>query len=332
MPAKFPPQSCAVKRRGFTIIELLVAVSITVVMVGLMLTVVTNVLTLWNRTSGDLSAENQARHALDLLARDLQGAVIRTDGNVWLAATVQATSGAAGMTGESWTAGGGTLKPTGAESLRLGPALVPAVNDDGAGFEAARFGQGGMWLRLFTVESAAGQPSAPRAVSYQLARRAVGDGYNYQLFRSSVSPENTFNTGYDLFMAPATTSYNTGSAAAARGVGTIRRPRADFLLANDVIDFGVRFFATDGTVLFPSRASDIGLAATSDQTKLPPEGGVPEYGFPGIADVFLRILTPEGARQIRALEAGDIAGNWWEIALANSQVYTRRVMIASRPL
>jgi type II secretory pathway pseudopilin PulG len=191
MLANFSFQPRVTRPSGFTIIELLVAVSITVVMVGLILMIVTNVLTVWNRTSGDISRENQARQALDLLARDLQGAVFRADGNVWLAATVQSAGGNVGMTGESWTAGGGTLKPTGAVSLRLGPAMVPPVNDEGTdapelGFEDSRFGRRGMWLRLFTVEPEANRPSAPRAVSYQIARREVGSGYTYQLFRASI--------------------------------------------------------------------------------------------------------------------------------------------------
>lgn len=338
MLASFSFQPRTTRRSAFTIIELLVAVSITVVMVALMLTIVTNVLTVWNRTSGDLSAENQARQALDLLARDLQGAVFRRDGNVWLAATVQDAGGNAGMIGESWVAAdGGTVKPVGTVSRQLGPAMVPAVGDPGVSFEDTRFGQGGMWLRLFTVEPAAATPSAPRAVSYQIARRQVGDTYSYQFFRSSVSPENTFNAGYDLFMLAATPparSYNSAITTNPdeRLPESIRRPLPDFLLANDVIDFGVRFLDADGAVLFPDAAARIGFAATSDDTKVPPDGGVPVYGFPAIADVFLRILTPEGVRQIQALESNEIAGDWWDIALSNSQVYTRRVVIASRPL
>jgi hypothetical protein len=242
--------------------------------------------------------------------------------------------------------------------------MVPPVNDEGKdapelGFEDSRFGRRGMWLRLFTVEPEANQPSAPRAVSYQIARREVGSGYTYQLFRSSVSPENTFRTGYDLFMHLGTNSYNSQNTLNddpenQRRSETIRRPFPDFLLANDVIDFGVRFFDSDGIVLFPKTDEDFGLAATSDtadRTELPriegtlqpPEGtgGRPlQFGFPAVAEIFLRILTPEGARQIQALELGEIAPPsglsadlyWWEIVRDNSQVYTRLVVIASRPL
>lgn len=335
MLANFSFQPRAARRSGFTIIELLVAVSITVVMVALMLTVVTNTLNVWNRTSGDLTAENQARQIMDQIALDLQSAIFRSDNNAWLVATVQTSGGASGMNNESWNG----AKSAG-DSLDLDPARGRATDR----FEDARFGQGGMWLRFFTNsrESNSDTMSGPRAVSYQIIRRRATaiSPYAYQLFRSAVTHQNTFTTGYDLFMPANSTSYNVGLGTAG-APGNIRRPNASFLLANNVIDFGVRFLLSDaaGTVLFPQENGDLGFAATSDITRFPPVPvdagynlGNFQRGFPEVADVYVRILTGEGARLILALENGDIEGDWWEIALANSQVYTRRVMIASRPL
>ncbi len=335
---------------GFTIIELLVAVSITVVMVGLMLTVVTNVLNVWNRTTGDLSAENQARQVLDLITRDLQALVLRADGNIWLAATVQEAGGATGWTGEDvW---GTESKPAGASSINLTSALGRGASDH---FEEARFGQGGMWLRFFTNsrENANDPSAAPRAVAYQLVRRAVGTSttFSYQLYRSVVSQQRTFDAGYNLFMAEAAGGASYNSAYGNEGyAGNIRRPPANFLLANNIIDFGVRFSLSDAgsTVLFPKNAGDRGFAATSlTSNPVPPvpTSGAPtvaqmRYGFPQVVDVFLRVLTPDGARQIDALERGlmtppdglSTAEYWWQLAEQNSQVFTRRVSVASRPL
>lgn len=316
--------------RGFTLIELLVAVTITAVMVGLMLSVVTQTLTIWNRVSGDLSAENKARQIMNLIAGDFRAAVMRADGNVWLAATLQTTGGATGMTGETWDGG----KPAGG-SVNL--AAAQGRPDDL--FEDARFGQAGMWLRLFTVESAQGSEAAPRAVSYQIVRREIGGSIHYQLYRSSVEPDETFKAGYDLFRSTgATPSYNSaGTSEDAGHPGDIRRPRPDFLLADDVIDFGVRFWSGDGsaTLLFPQEADDFGFAATTDATKVPPGGtgsGTLRRGFPAKADVYVRILTAAGVRQIQALESGQTSGDWWEIAEAHSRVYIQRVALAGRAL
>jgi hypothetical protein len=61
-------------------------------------------------------------------------------------------------------------------------------------------------------------------------------------------------------------------------------------------------------------------------------------GFPDEAEVFLRVLTAEGARQVALIEnppvnsSAPTAGNWWDVAVANSQVFTRRITFAARPL
>jgi hypothetical protein len=47
---------------------------------------------------------------------------------------------------------------------------------------------------------------------------------------------------------------------------------------------------------------------------------------------MVRILTPEGVRLIQAIEQGTLQADWWETALRNSQVYTRRIEIKSKGL
>jgi hypothetical protein len=64
-------------------------------------------------------------------------------------------------------------------------------------------------------------------------------------------------------------------------------------------------------------------------------------GIPVAAEIMVRILTPEGARQIQAFENNLIvrppgvasdAEYWWQIVNQNSQVFTRRVEIRSTAL
>ena len=95
---------------GFTLVELLVATTITAVLAGVMVAIVANVSGFWGRTSGRASAESQARFVLDQIALDLQSALYRDDGAVWLAATIPANTGNTGL----WNTTGATtnaLKP-----------------------------------------------------------------------------------------------------------------------------------------------------------------------------------------------------------------------------
>ncbi|MFT3828438.1 MAG: hypothetical protein QM691_01905 [Opitutaceae bacterium] len=340
---------------AFTLVELLVASAVTVVLAGLMIAMLTQLARTWARAGGGLSARQEADHALDVLTRDLQSAIMRRDGRVWLAATVQPDQSGAGDAGGTL----GSWSPP----VRKPGAADPGTAESSLGLEPAsgriedcRFGMAGVWLRFVTNipdrNAQPGDTSAPRVVSYQLVRRAVsaaaGSAQRYALFRAEVRPyadespareRSAFAVGFDVFAA----GYNATAGGGNLGDGgTVRRPRRDLLLANDVIDFGVRFLrrdpiAPDGArVLFPAANGSVGFAATTDATARPPNpdvaAGAMSHGFPSEAEVLVRVLTEEGARQIEALEAGRSVGRgWWEIALAHSVVLTRRVTLEAVP-
>lgn len=325
--------------RAFTLLEVLVSAAVTVMLTALLLGVVAQVLDSWNRLSGTLTTAGQAGVILDHLAQDLEAVVLRADGAVWLAATVQADQsgpGDAGMSGVDWSA---TSKPSGALSLRLVP---------GSGrLEDCRFGQGAVWLRFFTSQpdsnDSLSNRSAPRAVAYQVVRRRVGDRYAYQLFRSQVRPgdgtASTFSAGYDLFSSEYTTP--NGSA---QHPGNVRRPNAGFLLGNQVVDFGLRVYAR-------SPAGELGLAfpvtnepaqtfaGTTNPAATPPgyAGRPVTRGFPVVIEMMVRLLDGEGAQLIWNLESGRIAPPggmtreeyWWSLAETHGRVFTRRIAIRS---
>src|SRR5690349_20917137 len=73
-------------RRAFTVIELLVAAGITAILAGFIAVIVRNVSVVWTRAGNRLGTDAQARIVLDQLQLDLQGAIFRDDGNVWMAA------------------------------------------------------------------------------------------------------------------------------------------------------------------------------------------------------------------------------------------------------
>jgi prepilin-type N-terminal cleavage/methylation domain-containing protein len=338
---------------GFTLVELLVASAITVVLAGIMIAILAQMTRMWARASGGLTATQQAEQALDLIARDLQSAVLRRDGRVWLAATVQPDQSGAGDCGGTLGAWSPMVRKPGAANPGTAGSSLDLAPASGR-IEDCRFGMAGVWLRFVADvpdrnDSVAGL-SAPRVVSYQIVRRAVttsaGAAQRYALFRSEVRPyaddspareRSSWIVGFDVFAA----AYNGTTGGGNPGdAGTVRRPRRDLLLANEVIDFGVRFHRTagDGTrrTMFPTGNGNLGFAATIDTAALPPNPavavGAMSYGFPTEAELFVRVLTEEGARQIEAMEAGRLSGpGWWEIALAHSVVLTRQVALEASP-
>jgi len=335
-------------------------------MAAIMITMVVNLLETAQRASGSLVASNQAKVALDFIAQDLESAIFIPDGkSVCLVATVQPDQAtAAGNTGASmasWTAtSGGVTKPgnTPVGAANASYQLAPVSEE----LRDYRFGMAGVWLRLFTVEpdsNVTGELnnfSVMRAVAYQIVRYEVqaGGSLRYGLFRSTVQPNDIFPIDYSfLYWGDGTTvtPYNEGGNPPA---GEIRRPSRDQLLTNNVIDFGLRFWRRTSVggqrLLFPSNAagnpSNLNggfavWAGPADSGPIPPNptswepvgGAEMAYGFPDVAEIFLRVLTDEGAKQLEAFERGQLTGTtWWDLAIANSQVYTRRVEIKGKTL
>jgi type II secretory pathway pseudopilin PulG len=302
-------------RRAFTIIELLVAVGVTALLVSLMLGIVVNITGGWNRSSGTLESGNQARIVLDQLTSDLQSAILRNDGNVWMVASTQTTQPAL------WN-------PT---PLELNTWNSTPQDDK---LEDYRFGPYGIWLRFFTTvpgTNVGTDLSAPRAVAYQIARMPVvanSQEIRYLLFRSEVAPAKTFTAGYDL-LKPI---YNTGTGAY-DDPSSIRTPSLDSVIANNVVDFGVRIFDSNGTRLFPQSSSDTFLGIPSAHPDYPQytNVGVPEY-----VEVFVRILSGEGAQQLALFENPPTGftptGTWWDVVQAHSRVYTRRIDLKTKGL
>ncbi len=71
-------------RSAFTLIEIMVATVIMVILVGLVIQITSEVLKVWNRSSGKLAANAEARIAMDLLTQDLETAILRDNGKQWL--------------------------------------------------------------------------------------------------------------------------------------------------------------------------------------------------------------------------------------------------------
>lgn len=324
-------------KRAFTLLELLVAVGITALIAGLMLTATTQLLSLWHRQQAAHEQATVARRVLDQVEQDLSSALVRPDGQSWLAAEIIDTP--SGLANHGWLLVATVPKPANGGSLRPLPAF------DGQGrrnLEAARFGLSGVWLRCVTSTLESGG-SLPAIVAYQVARRPVtGDAVatnpapvRYALYRSAITNEETFASGYDVTAAAYASPTNTPPGSLAGGYRTTRNvmnPSHANLLASHVVDFGCWFYArnADGSLrlIFPATETDLRHVAlggsTTDDTR-----------FPVVADIFIRVLSESGATELAALEAGargvrpprwsDDAAWWWSVVEENSAVFTRRV-------
>jgi type II secretory pathway pseudopilin PulG len=323
---------------GFTLIEFLVAVTITLLVAGLMLAVTLSALGLWRRQLAIHGQTAAARQVLDLLERDLQAATYRRDANHWFAADILDTPSALGNHG--WLFGPGLMKPANGGSLR---PLSPADANGGYRIEEARFGLSGTWLRLVTTNIESGG-SLPTVVAYQLVRRpVVGDPITsnpapvrYSLYRSAISDAEALANGYDLTASAYGSTSNTPSSAlstAYRQSRNVTNPSHANLLASNVVDFGcwlyVRDMAGQLVRIYPSIAGDLSHQAVGQSV-------ADDSRFPEVTDVMVRVLSEEGAGKIAAIESGQLprpptyptdAAWWWGEVEANSAVFTRRIEI-----
>ncbi len=348
------------EKRGFTIVELLVAVGITAAMAAIMLAMTTNIMSSWSRASGSLSAQTQARTALDYLQRDLERAIFRRDGNVWFAVDTLNAPGDVNL----WQS-----------SARGKPENSgPGQQDSHWDPQQDRFGWAGVWLRFFTSD-----PDV-NAVSYQIVRRTpvkstatqqeIDTRARYMLYRSKVGSEATFLNGYDILVPeynPGADLEGTAEGATERGdpeAREVQRPSRESLLASNVVDFGIRLLwkTVDSAgdpfymEIYPDPGGGPGdgslphrSPALPGQSAQPQDESTWNYGtysyspdptgatsassrIPNVAEITIRVLTDQGATELTNFEAGRIEGEWWDIVEEHSKIFTRRVVLQNAPV
>mgnify|MGYP001596088227 FL=1 len=359
---------------GFTILELLVAVSVTALLAAMLLNITSQVVSTQTKASGDLETNQVAQFILDRIQEDLQCAISRNDGNVWMAAKILTDE----LNSGSWVSSKSVNKPK-EESKRVFIDDWPdnAWPSDQKGKKAkelaeanqqgslvdSRFGVGGTWLRFFTqapeLDTTIRNSGEVRAISYQIVRYGLTGADTsrprYQLFRSDVSAENTFDAGFSLH--PVDGNYNSNNSNKLRGASIIKNPISQetqgesptsFSLASNIIDFGLRAYIyrknSDGTSflkqLFPitekMNYEEEFLASTHQPYRSSPSDASLN-AFPEVVDIMIRVLTSEGESAVSALEEGltpipegyEEGEYWWQLVERNSDVYTRRIKIFS---
>jgi len=268
---KVNPSISAKKARGFTVIELIVAVAVTAVLSGMLLLISTEVLETQEQSSVELERQQIAHFVLDQIQEDLQCALYRNDGNIWMAISFLKKDNSGEWINSI------NDKPN-QESFRIVESDWPSnifdqdnVDNLGQGpFEESRFGIAGVWLRFFTqspeLDRNAKNNGAARAISYQIVRQGLSSSSDsskrYHLFRSDVSAKNTFLAGYNLDPELEEAGKGYGKNASTRSLDTNEpnTPRIPssivnpiipensrynptaFSLSSNIIDFGIRAY------------------------------------------------------------------------------------------
>jgi prepilin-type N-terminal cleavage/methylation domain-containing protein len=77
-------------KRGFTLMELMVAMAITTIIVTVLVSITSIALDTWNRSRSELRASRQAKSMIDTMARDFESLVVRRGNtNEWLSAITE---------------------------------------------------------------------------------------------------------------------------------------------------------------------------------------------------------------------------------------------------
>ncbi len=196
--------------RGFTLVELLVAMAITALIVTILVSITSLSLDTWNRSRSEIRASRQGKAMLDSLARDFESLVVRRGNDFeWLYAGSNPPSGGPG----------GTSSPNAVDLLFFTAATdrydgqIGVVNVDLGGDVSA--------------------------VGYQLAYKdAIGGsstpGFEtFILYRKLINPDQTFT---DLL---GQTDLEAGFASATSGVDAIDADE-NFICEN-IYQFSVTF-------------------------------------------------------------------------------------------
>jgi len=309
---------------GFTLIELVVSLGLTVLIASAVAAASGPLLDSWSRMADSAVLEARARSIFNRLADDLDSLIDPEADGTWFAVSVQMGEGNSGL----WV-----------ESPREKPAETSFV-PNAESTDDLRFGQSGAWLRFFCRAESGNL--GPVAVAYRMVRRAGTRSpvAGYRLFRSVVRSGNAngrlgvLECGYDL-SADSYEQVSAGNDGSVPGDPvSLRIP--DVMagaIAEGVIEFGVRILARDDhqglRVVFPVDGNEREFHATGG------EGA----GFDRV-ELFVRLLTDEGIRQIarlenegsitRPIEYDDDGAQWWGAALRYSRVFRRSIAISAR--
>ena len=304
-------------KKGFTVFELVVAISVSMVIAVFVFSFSISLTQIWEETENKVGTAIDANITLDIIAADIESALLLENGTDMFAVTATDETEAEALSGRWKTnPSGGYARAT---SLHFNPAQH-------------QYGWAGSFLRFFSA--------APtlNAVSYQIIRREAFTGskvHRYLLFRSVINQEVTWGAGLNILSS----NYNIGGGTDAT---QLTEPFLSTLLMENVVDFGVRLFIYDSSappspfapsgmrLIYPT-SDYINLSSSSsneDHAATTHQGANYAIRYPHAVEVFMRVLDETGARYIQDIEEGTGAPlSYQQIIDDHSAVYRRMVEI-----
>ena len=290
------------KRSGFTLIEIMVATVIMVILVGLVIQITSEVLKVWNRSSGKLSANAEARIAMDLLTQDLETAVFRNNGQQWLRVEAPKDPG-----------GDYTNQTVG---LKLFTPALDRPKVDASG------------------NAVAGDICA---VGYRLAyKQSYTNGPNvYALYRMIVDPKTTFDHYMGSSSDPNSPQIRLITTDQDDWDDDTITDEENYLAGN-IVEFKVLIYTDDGD---PTTQDPVNVEAASSELKYTYAfGGDSNQDSADIlntepvmyADIILTVVSDEGLELLNNLDR--ISELAEDVVLQHGEIFTRRVNFMARPL
>ena len=300
------------RQSAFTLIEIMVATVIMIVLTGLVIQITSEVLKVWSRSSGKLSANAEARIVMDLLTQDLETAVFRNNGQRWLEAETKAIASVAGY------------QPQTINLLLFSPALDRPLEDknskDIPGDICA------VQYELVYQNPVNGGTSKDEDNMFALHRRVIDPSTTFNQIMGAGNQE-TFASWDDDIVTPAGTTLDLDPYPAPED--------SQNYLAGHVANFTVDFYVIDNSGDKVKVPSPINFGGTTPTVG---SGATPNLAFPlAYAEVSLTILSDEGTKLLQSLAAnrggtGFDFGDGEGIVRQHGEVFTRRVNLLARPL
>ena len=291
--------------RAFTLIEVLVASAVMVILVGLVAYIAGSVLNTWNRSSGKLSANAEARLALDLIAQDLETAVLRNNGQQWLRVEGPASIAVAAP------------YDSGSVVLKLFAPALDRINGDG------------ICAIAYKLEYRESYTNGPNT---------------YALYRRVVEPDatltNYLSSSFDNSTTSAQGNLEESNAQADWGANNITQ-NANYLIGN-IVEFKVLIYdsdsmpgpvnanpATNAIIRDYAFGGNANLADPSDFNEV-------KEVAPLYADIILTVVTDQGMDLLNNIAQGFVPVNTIinapNIVRQHGETLIRRVYFKSRPI
>tara|TARA_Y200000002_G_scaffold373944_1_gene373885 strand:+ start:307 stop:1239 length:933 start_codon:yes stop_codon:yes gene_type:complete len=296
---------------AFTLIEIMVATVVMIVLTGLVIQITSEVLKVWNRSSGKLSANAEARIAMDLLTQDMETAVFRNSGLRWLEAETKEIASVAGY------------QPQTINLLLFSPALDRPLKDKDSKVIPGDICA--VQYELVYQNPVSGGSSRAEDNMFALHRRLIDPSTTFNQIMGEGNQE-TFTSWDDAIVTPVVTTLSLDPYPAPEDPQNY--------LAGHVANFTVDFYVIDNNgdeVIVPSPIKFGGTAPTVGSS-------APSLAFPlAYAEISLTILSDEGTKLLQNLDAnrggtGFDFGDGEGIVRQHGEVFTRRVNFLARPL